>query len=293
MSSNSNIEWTDATWNPVTGCSKVSQGCKFCYAEREWRRISANPLAKRYFGREFTDVQCHYELLDLPLHWKISKRIFVNSMSDLFHSKVPNHFIFEVFLTMWKAKQHTFQILTKRPDSMFTFMVDVINNPSCKPVIDLPNVWLGTSAEDQQTLDERIMWLRETPAAVRFLSLEPLLDAIWLPDGFEKYIHWVIVGGESGSHARPMDPHWVMLLQAQCAEAGVPFFFKQWGEWLPKSQSHDIAITGRERFMESEDQSEMFIRVGKKTAGRILNAKEFNELPHSVRENASIHSNTI
>lgn len=235
MADSSKIEWCDATWNCVTGCTKVSQGCKHCYAERDWKRLSANP-ATSYYGRAFADVRCHPERLAQPLHWKKRRRIFVNSMSDLFHESVPDAFIERVWATMTHAKQHIFQILTKRPTRMQSVVKD-LSDINGRP---LPNVWLGVSAENQAAADERIPLLLETPAGVRFVSIEPMLGPITLPflrklpcychdGGLHPRIDWVICGSESGSHARrdPAMHEWVRSLRDQCVAAGVAFFWKQ------------------------------------------------------------------
>lgn len=248
MADSSKIEWCDATWNCVTGCTKVSQGCKHCYAERDWKRLSANP-ATSYYGRAFADVRCHPERLAQPLHWKKRRRIFVNSMSDLFHESVPDAFIERVWATMTHAKQHIFQILTKRPTRMQSVVKD-LSDINGRP---LPNVWLGVSAENQAAADERIPLLLETPAGVRFVSIEPMLGDIRLGSFLQRApsaafadgritrdmpawtrigataIDWVICGGESGPHARPMHPDWVRSLRDQCVAAGVSFFMKQMG----------------------------------------------------------------
>ncbi|MBU2773369.1 phage Gp37/Gp68 family protein [Acidithiobacillus ferrooxidans] len=197
MSDKTGIAWTDATWNPVTGCSKVSQGCKNCYAEREWGRLSANPKATAYYGRSFSDVACHEDRLDQPLRWEKPRMIFLNSMSDLFHEDVPDAFIDRVFAVMALAKRHTFQVLTKRPERMLRWFDLGFDNrehavgqamreiaaarggdDAGLPEWPLPNVWLGVSVEDQTTADERIPLLLQTPAAVRWVSAEPLLNFI-------------------------------------------------------------------------------------------------------------------
>ena len=236
MSGKTKIEWATHQWNPVTGCSKVSQGCKHCYAEREWPRLAA-PRAKPniYTGRAFTDVMCHPEKLDIPLHWREPRRIFVNSMSDLFHESVPDSFIIDVFNVMYDAKQHTFQVLTKRPERMRDFL---IGTSGCGMGGELmPNVWFGVSVEDQATADERIPVLLQIPAAVRWVSAEPLLEPVTIfsldgPvdvfEGMQSPLHWIVVGGESGPKARPMHPDWVRSIRDQCfMMAGVPFFMKQ------------------------------------------------------------------
>ncbi|MFQ5793195.1 MAG: DUF5131 family protein [Acidobacteriota bacterium] len=220
MSAQSAIEWTDATWNPVTGCTKISPGCKNCYAERLALRLQAmgNPRYRAGFR-----VTLHYDEIDLPLRWRQPKRVFVNSMSDLFHEAVPESFVREVFNVMAKASWHTFQVLTKRADRLRELA------PTLKWV---PNIWQGVSVESSRYVS-RIEKLREVPAAVRFLSLEPLLGP--LPDLPLHGIDWVIVGGESGANHRPMKAEWACDIRDQCRGAGVPFFFKQWGGRTPKA----------------------------------------------------------
>ena len=214
MAEHSNIEWTEATWNPVTGCSKVSTGCKHCYAERLARRLQAMGAVRYRNG--FT-VTLHPAVLDLPKRWRQPRMIFVNSMSDLFHEHVPLEFIQRVFATMRDCPQHTFQILTKRSARL----------RDLAQYLDwAPNIWMGVSVENRRVI-HRIHDLQAVPAYVRFLSCEPLLGPLDdLPlDG----IHWVIVGGESGPGARPMQADWVRAILEQCRRAHVPFFFKQWG----------------------------------------------------------------
>ena len=214
MASNSKIEWTETTWNPVTGCNKVSQGCKFCYAERLAYRLNKMGNARYKNGFEVT---LHHDLTSLPLKWKKPRIIFVNSMSDLFHEEVPVEFIQEVFYTMEQTPQHIYQILTKRSSRL-----SEISNELSWPA----NVWMGVSVEDSNVIG-RIYDLLEVDANVRFLSCEPLIGPLDdLPlDG----IHWVIVGGESGPGSRFMKKDWVISILEQCQEADVPFFFKQWG----------------------------------------------------------------
>ncbi len=214
MADNSKIEWTEATWNPVTGCSKISDGCKNCYAERLALRLRVMGSA-RY--RNGFDVTLHADLLEMPKRWRKPRVVFVNSMSDLFHDHVPVEFIQRVFDTMQNCPQHTFQVLTKRT-ARLRAMADKLPWPK--------NVWMGVSVENAAVM-HRIDDLRAVPAAVRFLSCEPLLGP--MNDLRLESIHWVIVGGESGPHARPMDKAWVMGILRQCRQAGVPFFFKQWG----------------------------------------------------------------
>lgn len=209
MATISSIEWTDVTWNPVTGCTKVSQGCKHCYAER---------LAKRFWGiRDFTDVQLHEERIQQPLHWRQPRIVFVNSMSDLFHEQVPDEAIARIFDVMARSDRHTFQVLTKRSDRLRD-MARSLRWPA--------NVWVGVSIENSRVL-HRVEDLRTVPAHVRFLSCEPLIGPL---NGLRlKGIDWVIVGGESGPGARPMLRAWVDSIQKKCRTAGIPFFFKQWG----------------------------------------------------------------
>ena len=234
MSEKSAIEWTDSTWNPVTGCTKVSPGCKHCYAEafaERWRGVRDHPYEQGF------DLRLRPERLDLPLTWKKPRTIFVNSMSDLFHEKVPLAFVRKVFRTMEQADSHTFQVLTKRAERLAS-IASKLRWPS--------NVWIGVSVETTKYL-YRIDMLRHVPNAIRFLSLEPLLGPLGNLD--LAGINWVIVGGESGPGARPMKPEWVRPIRDQCLEAGVPFFFKQWGG------------------------------VQKKKAGRELDGRTWNELP--------------
>ena len=210
----SSIEWTESTWNPLTGCTKISPGCKHCYAERMALRLQAMGQANYVNGFALT---LHEEALELPLRWKKSQTIFVNSMSDMFHAKVPSDFILRAFDVMRRAHWHRFQILTKRADRLLALSEQL-------PWAD--NIWMGVSVENTP-YTYRIDRLRDTGAAVKFLSLEPLLgplDNLCL-DG----IDWVIVGGESGPGARAMRSEWVISIRDQCVEAGVPFFFKQWG----------------------------------------------------------------
>ena len=214
MALNSAIEWTEATWNPVTGCSKISPGCKHCYAARMAARLKAMG-SKRY--RNGFDVTLQPDLLNLPLTWRAPKVIFVNSMSDLFHETVPDHFIVQVFETMAKASWHTFQVLTKRARRL---------EELSRQLQWSQNIWMGVSVETEKYL-WRIHKLAQVPAAIRFLSLEPLLGP--LCDLPLRAINWVIVGGESGPGARPMQRDWVTSVRTQCNAAGVPFFFKQWG----------------------------------------------------------------
>jgi protein gp37 len=362
MGAKTGIEWTDSTWNPIRGCSRVSEGCRNCYAEAVAYRFSGK--GQPYEGLavlkndhpswtgkvEF--VEDH--LLD-PLHWKKPRRIFVNSMSDLFHEQVQDVWIDRIFAVMALAPQHTFQVLTKRPGRMLTYlaseetaqrlMAAFAAMAAVTPGVEFtirhkldgltgicfPNVWLGVSVENQDAANERIPLLLKTPAAIRFISAEPLLgkvdlqqikyrdddvDCLWnaltayhevlnsnsmdivatADDGVTK-LDWVICGGESGPHARPMHPDWARSLRDQCQVSGVPFFFKQWGEWSPESPEHYRKMSehsfSHETFSWARDgsvynpkdppldhfPSTMVYRVGKRTAGHILDGKIYQEFP--------------
>lgn len=308
----SKIEWTDKTWNPVTGCDKVSQGCKNCYAEKMHKRlmhIAPDKYAKPFLG----NVQIHPEELFKLDKFKKGEKIFVNSMSDLFHPDVHFDFIDEVYEAMMQRKDLIFQILTKRPDIMLQYhnkhSLGWIASGKC---MDGEHIWVGVSCEDQKTADERIPLLLQVPAAVRFLSCEPLLSPIDLslcitrpPDicptcGFvgrgsfvgsgEEYegtecpkcdsftdrlpmIDWVIAGGESGHNARPMHPDWVRSLRDQCAGAQVPFFFKQWGEYAHDYKESIDSNAAQPRF-EIE-----FKKVGKSKSGNFLDGVQHLNFP--------------
>ncbi|MEE9140668.1 MAG: phage Gp37/Gp68 family protein [Alphaproteobacteria bacterium] len=233
------IEWTNTTWNPVTGCTKISAGCDNCYAERfaeRFRGVKGHPFENGF------DLTLRPERLDQPLRWRRPRMIFVNSMSDLFHKHVPFDYVGRVFETMERADWHVFQILTKRSSRMRDYV-------NARYANDQPpaHIWFGTSIEDGSKVS-RVRHLSDTVACVRFLSVEPLIGPISNLD--LTGIHWVIVGGESGPHARPMDPDWVRHVRDQCVACGVPFFFKQWGGLRPKS------------------------------GGRSLDGREWNEWPH-------------
>ena len=219
MSTTSKIEWTEVTWNPVTGCTKISHGCKFCYAERMSKRLLAMGMEKYRNG---FSVTIHESTLREPLKWKRPRLVFVNSMSDLFHKSVPTGFIESVFEVMNEASQHTFQVLTKRPSR-----VRQLNSR----LEWTPNIWMGVSVESERWMD-RIEILKGTDARTKFLSLEPLLGQ--LPGLDLDGIDWVIAGGESGPGARPMDADWVRDIRDNCVRSEVPFFFKQWGGVIKK-----------------------------------------------------------
>ncbi|MFS8536031.1 MAG: phage Gp37/Gp68 family protein [Limnochordales bacterium] len=346
MADHSKIEWTDATWNPVTGCTKVSPGCDHCYAEtfsERWRGIPGH-----HFENGF-DLTLRPERLEQPLRWRRPRRVFVNSMSDLFHDGVPDDFIARVFAVMACAPQHTFQALTKRHARMRsllrseTFHDRVVELVAAMPerplglAWPLPNVWLGVSVEDQKWADIRVPALLETPAAVRFLSCEPLLGPVDLrlldevdgctcggygppyyihePEcGLEPgpafgRIHWVISGGESGPKARPAHPDWFRSLRDQCQRAGVAYYHKQNGEWLPvgplygdddeTDDAHMHAVMwevdeGRQvvqlessghvadGHQPTDPRTWLMARVGRKAAGRELDGRTWDQFPASV-----------
>lgn len=354
MAENTKISWTDATWNPIVGCTIVSPGCTNCYAMRDAARIIR---CSEGAGRA-----THYEgtiqpskagpvwtgkvalapdhILTQPLRWRRPRRVFVNSMGDLFHESVPDEWIDRVFAVMALAPQHTFQILTKRARRMREYLsAPLVTTRIAQQTLGLPdppeaelngpwplpNVWLGVTAEDQQRADERIPDLLATPAALRFVSIEPMLGAVDLENinPSEKYetdalrgfdfdqssagarLDWVVCGGESGPHARPMHPDWARSLRDQCKAAGAPFHFKQWGEWLPCGQhlpdigkvtggtavrggrfrlhvgGHNPHVTFAEHGVEvgALNDDLLTFRVGKARAGHLLDGVEHREFP--------------
>ena len=323
MSAKSTIEWTDATWNPVTGCTKVSQGCKNCYAET-WANRKMGEFSKDK-NRGFKDIVLHEDKLEIPLRWRKPRKIFVNSMSDLFHKDIPEHFIDKVFAIMILSPRHTFQILTKRPERMKEYfdkgrerlVVDWINasyemgladkndDPdiaacqifnSVKRKYPFQNIWLGVSVEDQKTADERIPILLQVPAAVSWISAEPLLGEInlkkkWMQIMSEgqflndvecgikpEILDWVVVGGESGHKARLMHPDWVRRIKADCDSAKVPFFFKQWGEWVDPTQipDYDYHIKYAEKI---EINNRNYYKLGKSVSKNFIDGKQYLEMP--------------
>lgn len=355
----SGVEWTrtlhadgtftpGTTWSPVTGCTKKSEGCRNCWAKHEVEtRWSKNPNSI-FFGRAFSDIRCHPDQLRQPIRQRKGRRIFVCPRADLFHEEVPFEFIAAVFGAMAAAPQHTFLVLTKRPERMLAFFdwLDHESNrvpgsagpaslcftkllalgvdlPGRASTIEpaaltwpLPNVQLGVSVEDQPTADERIPMLLRAPAAVRWLSLEPLLGAIDLElldcmGGPYRKIDWVVLGGESGDDARPMHPEWVREIQQQCHYARVPFFFKQWGEWLPISEMEDSGEHLYEPVPEGKpsdsirrcrvatraigydagehwqvvagNSSYLTFKVGKRAAGHLLDGKVYHQFPGSIQ----------
>lgn len=245
MANGSKIEWTESTWNPITGCTKISPGCANCYAERMSRRLQAMGIPQYRKGFSLT---IHSDLIELPLRWKKPRLIFVNSMSDLFHEHVPLEFIQRVFTVMQEASQHQFQVLTKRPEIALLYASDLVWPK---------NIWLGTSVENSLYV-HRVRTLQQIPAKIRFVSVEPLLGPI--PRLPLIKIDWVIVGGESGPGARPMQEAWVLQIRDRCRKYDVPFFFKQWGG------------------------------VNKKRTGRVLDGRTWDELPHGSPRSVAVHA---
>lgn len=338
MSDNSKIEWTDATWNPVVGCSPVSAGCANCYAISAVKRVGEfQGEGSKY--RDLTvvqkngvrgwsgNVELFPERLEQPLKWKRGRKIFVNSLSDLWHEDVPFEFVDKIFAVMALSPQHSFQVLTKRPERAAAYFSDtkvreriaeskfVVSDAAgydaastrCRNLYErsyrparqenpdwpLPNVWIGVSVEDQKAADERIPILLQIPAAIRFLSCEPLLGPVDLTGycGFDagdkrghlsniERIDWVIVGGESGHKARPMAPEWAVSLHKQCKAAGVPFFFKQWGEWSGGiNHAPRVVQATRDKDGNLTGFSWSLQKVGKKEAGRMMLGEYWNEFP--------------
>jgi len=306
MGRKSKIEWTDATWNPIRGCSRVSEGCRNCYAELMAARFSGpgqayeglaemTPAGPRWTGK-IVLVEKH---LEDPLRWKKPRKIFVNSMSDLFHEDIPPSVIAKIFAVMAAAPEHTFQLLTKRPERMQDLLAwdefpNIVRQESVAFTWDydgdwpLPNVWLGVSCEDQRAADRRIPLLLKTPAEIRFVSAEPLLGKIDIFDSCCPRpiqvplgttpplgnLHWIIAGGESGRGARPIHPDWLRSLRDQCEYAGVPFFFKQWGEFGLRRTWGDH---GRTKHIFEDGY--IVERVGKKKSGRVLDGVTYSQFP--------------
>ena len=322
MADKSHIEWTDATWNPITGCTLVSDGCTNCYAARmAATRLKGHPSRKglaRMNAKgvaKFTgELRFNQKWLDQPLGWTKPRRIFVCAHGDLFHEHVPEVWLRKIFAVMAMSPQHTFQILTKRPNIMAEYMSSYCFpgsvwsamgeiNPkrfaeNARMQWPLPNVWLGTSVEDQATAEKRIPHLLAAPAALHFLSCEPLLDKIDLCNlkmegtertlnaftgldskgvaHFDDVVEWLIAGGESGSHARPINRNWVRLFRDQCAEYDVPFLLKQWGVWFPLGEVDSSGMMPRAfnhddpgAWVKFEDD-EISLQIGKKISGRFL-----------------------
>ncbi len=300
------IEWADETWNPVTGCTPVSAGCQNCYAKRMATRLRGR---HGYPEDEPFKVTLRPGRLEQPLGWKKPRRVFVCSMGDLFHPDVPFEFIFKVWAAMLSpiCFKHTFLILTKRPERMLEFYrwCQERNKQGMVGLeFERPHIWLGVTAENQDAADQRIPILLQIPAAVRFVSAEPMLGPVDLnqlivpgdnPMGYHvsalheqhddclydspTQLDWVICGGESGPGARPMQPEWPRELRDQCQAAGVPFFFKQWGKWVSPSQMPGETYRGIEGFGDGIGITDNPRKVGKKRAGRLLDGREWNEYP--------------
>lgn len=326
MSDGTKIEWADATWNVVNGCTVVSPGCAHCYAMKQAHRFPVRQGLTRQSPSGMTwtgEVRFNEAVLTQPLRWKRPRRIFVCAHGDLFHDKVPDEWIDQVFAVMALASQHTFQVLTKRPERMRDYMTKapgriadtiikmrrergdngvVVPLPHIKPGAQwwpLPNVWLGTSVEDQQRADERIPILLDTPAAVRWISAEPLLGLVDLhlylkrwtfPSHIDRegqghwpsgLIDWVVAGGESGPGSRPMESVWARYLRDQCGHAQVAFLFKQWGEWWPLDQAaQEWGVTvdqARDMFLRAVTATHA--KIGKAKAGRLLDGVQHDGYP--------------
>lgn len=309
MGKTTGIEWTDSTWNPIRGCSRVSEGCRNCYAESvaarfsgpgqayeglaEFRVIGEGKPEERTEPHWTGEVRLIESHLRDPLRWKEPRKIFVNSMSDLFYERLTYGQVNRIWNVMRQAEQHTFQVLTKRPKIMLAWMLENCIRP-------LSNVWLGVSVEDQKTADERIPLLLQTPASVRFISYEPALGPVDLscvpwPNGWRNendavsdgidplrfsasHLDWVICGGESGPHARPMSPDWARAVRDQCKRARIPFFFKQWGEWLPYDQVTELAQDCMSEFVKNDAEACPY-RFGKNKSGAVLDGVEWKEFP--------------
>jgi protein gp37 len=315
MADQSKIEWTEATWNPITGCTVKSAGCRDCYAMTLAGTRLKNHPSRAGLTRQNADgkhiwtgeVRFNEAWLDQPLKWKKPRMIFVCAHGDLFHEAVPDEWIDRVFAVMALCPQHVFQVLTKRPDRMREYCLarnGMGNSQICREIneipygmgvrhsalkMPLPNVWFGTSVEDQESADERIPDLLSTPAAVRWLSMEPLLGAVEID---LSQIDWVVLGGESGSTARPMHTDWARQIRDQCEAANVPFFFKQWGEYVPHPSGEEVTIrqfhnsiryvgidTGECKPHPDRHTDETMRRIGKKKAGRELDGRTHDAMP--------------
>lgn len=303
MADKTGIEWTDATWNPIRGCRRVSTGCINCYAETMAARFSGpgqpyEGLAEMKHGkpRWTGQYQIVWDKFDQPLRWKRPRMIFVNSMSDLFYEELPFSVTLQIFETMIEANHHIFQVLTKRPGQMlkfFKYLYDV-RIMVWNRYIESNNIWMGISAENQDTANERIPLLLKTPGHIRWVSAEPLLGPIDLRKCGaikEKWnivrtdvscsvgeIDWLVTGGESGHGARPMHPNWARKLRDDCSEASIPFFFKQWGKWSPDMPSQPYNYR-KELVRDGVKTTTVMYGVGKKIAGNKLDSKIYQEYP--------------
>ena len=302
--SKTSIEWTDFTWNPVSGCTKISPGCKNCYAERyAMRKLGKFSADHQVWSirnggnardREFGDVREHPEELGKTTELKKPHKIFVGSITDIFHDNVSKQFLDWILSEVLINKKHIYQVLTKRTKRMQQYFTD----KSIPGGNVIPNLWLGTSVEDQKFADIRIPYLLVTPAAVRWLSIEPLLDDIQLEPLIWKYVsqkqpynealNWVVVGGESGPGARPMNLKWVRSLRDQCKTMGIPFFFKQWGSWIGaervdndmiRDQNHNVHYKKQVKFHQFDDQYYAIKLKGKHDAQPMIDGKYYQEFP--------------
>jgi protein gp37 len=336
------MNWWEKSWNPVVGCTPVSPGCDNCYAkalhDQRHKALLAGKDVPDCYARPFEAVRCLDERLMMPLRWREPQRVFVNSMSDLFHPAVPFEFLDRVFAVMALSRQHTFMILTKRPERMLEYvsrlwtvgwkrrlMLALPEHLQAHPSLStcrnpINNVWLGVTAENQEQADARIPVLLDTPAAKRFVSVEPMLGPVDLNriggdalgpwpalaevlsiGGYERpALDWIICGGETGPNARPMHPDWARSLRDQCAAAGAPFFFKQWGEWAkgradiqrapcvviyPDGRSCEDtfeavrAEADRSGIPHDYESAVIMSRIGSRRAGRLLDGREHNEIP--------------
>ena len=325
MSQKTGIAWTDSTWNPVVGCQKISEGCRNCYAkdlhDLRHKAFQDGKKLPMQYAEPFGTIQMMYERLEMPLRWKKPRRIFVNSVSDLFHQDVEFNFIDDVFEIMRKAHWHTFQVLTKRPERAVEWFRAYQEKYSGWKDEPWPrNVWMGVSVENQEMADRRIPHLFKLPAWVRFLSCEPLLGPVNLgkvhdknnhvyfdvldgmrfdygSDGFgvaapmAERIHWVIVGGESGRAARPMYADWARGLRDQCQQNRVPYFFKQWGEWVHTSQPQVDGKLGKALHRWGDDT--FSLRVGTQTSGHLLDGVEWRQMPRSVERSVMVSGEQV
>lgn len=317
------IEWATDTWNPITGCTKISEACQNCYAERMSKRLAGRC---GYPEGEPFRVTLHPDKLDQPMRWKKPRMIFVCSMGDLFHEDVPDRFLDQIFAVMAKAEQHIFLLLTKRPKRAKEYILKAMYDENCNyqgwyeaindleipDVTPMENIWLGVTTENQARADERIPVLLQIPAAKRFVSVEPMLGPVdltridiggnvwinsltgdcksyhpyggmWKTSESKNKLDWVICGGETGSGARPMHPDWVRSLRDQCQAAGVPFFFKSWGEWMPSYQTGATFELSRlktdEVVMSGPGHGVVMKKAGKKAAGRLLDGQTWEQRP--------------
>ena len=310
MGKTTGIEWAESTWNPTVGCTKISPGCDRCYAETFVNRFEGS----KGFPLPFDEMLLRGEkFLRLPSTWKEPRRVFVNSLSDLFHQDIPDEFICRVFDVMLTERRHTFQVLTKRHGRMRSFVTKYLSGGFATQPLETspllftvdnppPNIWLGVSVEDQHWATVRIPALLETPAAVRWISAEPLLGpldlGVWLYDlgsSMGPVLDWVVVGGESGAGARPMHPDWVRQVREDCNDAGVPWLFKQWGEWAPRDVTGPILSADRSACVSldgtahlgsdypicypNESDGAHMKRYGKKLAGRTLDGRTWDGYP--------------